>query len=913
MKREFMFVPRAILVLQGSRTLVLMKKPNTMVYCNFELIEESSIELQVGMNILLRRVHGDGSEARLEFIAGREAEARSPLLTQEEESLRSNKHQISVPTMRRPKKVRVEDFPMECSELSDQGFGPTLAVDDEHNESQNIEKPFRQRTNSSAESSALGVLDHTQHWARPQPSPLLHMSNDTEKKDIAKSDGGHGHTPRLKPEPKDSSALDDNCVGSITRAQSVFHDGASPQKSTPSTPSSLASPPIKDTPEFFRRMQVKLDQLESDGADEEDSMLQNSPTKLSQGEFSLDAIPEGNLEDFELESPEQSKLPSKNKIVGESSVPEEVEHIPNTHDSSSQSVVIERVVPSRLVIALDDDSTTVDEPKIVLLFLQLGKNMIADRIRILSRVARDKGALVVEEYRGQPAPTHIVIDTHVKAISVAQVLGFRNPTLLAKDLSERKIETVKPEWIGRLGSKWNQPTILQLWNGLASINAKKRKRLPFSERPSARRLLSPEMDSMPISQQEMIPTKPRGPRNQALSDMFLNLSKAFKNCPMDPQDGFKSMMFNMVAGRVLELDFEVVDTPESLARFKAIKGLGNSSLNLAIEFLRTGRCRRLEAFSKDPSKVTISTFMAIWGVGPAKAMSLMNEGYRTLDEVRAAVKTGKVVLEPRALIGLDCYDDFNDEMSREEVEMIGDIVMKAIRETLPCAEITIMGSYRRGKSQLGDIDVLIVDPDWVTETPSEFLGGLVTRLHVRGHMAHHLTNIAGISYDSASSQASLEHRQETKKGHSSGKTFKSQSYMGVFNSPKITGRRRRIDIKFYPYREKAFAQLYFTGSGFFNRSMRVWARRRMGMALNDHGLFRPLDKAFKKTANDRLPIECASEREVFDVLGLVYKEPHERKFFDAVLPKDEAHFDNTETDIKAEASDELQHVYTWIE
>ena len=83
---------------------------------------------------------------------------------------------------------------------------------------------------------------------------------------------------------------------------------------------------------------------------------------------------------------------------------------------------------------------------------------------------------------------------------------------------------------------------------------------------------------------------------------------------------------------------------------------------------------------------------------------------------------------------------------------------------------------------------------------------------------------------------------------------------------------------------KAFAQLYFTGSGFFNRSMRVWARQYKNMTLNDHGLFRPLDKAIKKTENDRLPIECSSEKEVFETLGLIYKEPYERMFFDAVLP-----------------------------
>ena len=74
--------------------------------------------------------------------------------------------------------------------------------------------------------------------------------------------------------------------------------------------------------------------------------------------------------------------------------------------------------------------------------------------------------------------------------------------------------------------------------------------------------------------------------------------------------------------------------------------------------------------------------------------------------------------------------------------------------------------------------------------------------------------------------------------------------MGVFNLPHVSGCWHCIDIKFYPHQEKAFAQLYFTGSGFFNCSMRVLARQCKNMALNDHDLFRLLDKAFKKTEND---------------------------------------------------------------
>lgn len=46
---------------------------------------------------------------------------------------------------------------------------------------------------------------------------------------------------------------------------------------------------------------------------------------------------------------------------------------------------------------------------------------------------------------------------------------------------------------------------------------------------------------------------------------------------------------------------------------------------------------------------------------------------------------------------------------------------------------------------------------------------------------------------------------------------------------------RRIDIKIYPSELYGFALLYFTGSGPFNRSMRLYAKKR-GLMLSDIGL-----------------------------------------------------------------------------
>ncbi|KAI2495369.1 DNA-directed DNA polymerase [Fragilaria crotonensis] len=115
----------------------------------------------------------------------------------------------------------------------------------------------------------------------------------------------------------------------------------------------------------------------------------------------------------------------------------------------------------------------------------------------------------------------------------------------------------------------------------------------------------------------------------------------------------------------------------------------------------------------------------------------------------------------------------------------------------------------------------------------------------------------------------------------------SQSYMGVFISQSVPGVRRRIDIKFYPFRERAFASLYFTGCGWFNRSMRLWATRKKNLLLNDHGLFLADGKGHHVPRPDeKLLHEALSEADVFDILGLVYKQPHERDCFDDVVSTD---------------------------
>lgn len=110
------------------------------------------------------------------------------------------------------------------------------------------------------------------------------------------------------------------------------------------------------------------------------------------------------------------------------------------------------------------------------------------------------------------------------------------------------------------------------------------------------------------------------------------------------------------------------------------------------------------------------------------------------------------------------------------------------------------------------------------------------------------------------------------------------SYMGICK-PHAT--HRRLDVKVYAPQHYAYAMIYFTGNDYFNRSMRCYAKA-CGYSLCDKGLRKAARRGVShkdgkyidnKVAVGRLVV-CDEERDVFEVLGLQWKEPHERAVSD---------------------------------
>ncbi|KAJ1140875.1 hypothetical protein NDU88_007213 [Pleurodeles waltl] len=72
-----------------------------------------------------------------------------------------------------------------------------------------------------------------------------------------------------------------------------------------------------------------------------------------------------------------------------------------------------------------------------------------------------------------------------------------------------------------------------------------------------------------------------------------------------------------------------------------------------------------------------------------------------------------------------------------------------------------------------------------------------------------------------------------------------------------------------------FPMLLSPGSAYFNRSMRALAKTK-GMSLSEHSLNKDVVRNGSVKVSTGVPLPTATEKDVFELLGLPYREPHER-------------------------------------
>ncbi|KAK7684455.1 hypothetical protein QCA50_012402 [Cerrena zonata] len=334
--------------------------------------------------------------------------------------------------------------------------------------------------------------------------------------------------------------------------------------------------------------------------------------------------------------------------------------------------------------------------------------------------------------------------------------------------------------------------------------------------------------------------------NQDVIDKLSELKKIHEQRLMTG-DNFRVLKYSTAINALRAYPKRIRSTEEAMS----LNGVAKKTAEKIMEIIRTGDLQRLhhERAVSDDIRV-IELFQGIYGVGRQIAHRWYNAGCRTLDDLREG--KGGVKLSSVQQIGLQYYDDINSRMPRAEAEEIFNKIKPFALKIDSKLYVDIMGSFRRGKADCGDIDIIITRPTDDGRNHSGVLSKLLKDLRIAGIITEDL------SIPDDWSDLELCYRGLCRKDSDS--------------------RRRRIDFLVIPWESRGAALLYYTGDDIFNRSMRLKANK-MGYSLNQKGLFAgvvrdPQDRTRK--LNQGTNIASATEREIFDKLGVPWQEPHER-------------------------------------
>ena len=253
--------------------------------------------------------------------------------------------------------------------------------------------------------------------------------------------------------------------------------------------------------------------------------------------------------------------------------------------------------------------------------------------------------------------------------------------------------------------------------------------------------------------------------------------------------------------------------------------------NIGISIFQTlKKYDKISQYLDDMKKTPIYIFTKIYGIGPKKAKQLIE--VHKITTIAELQKQQDDVLNNLQKKGLKYFKDSQLRIQRAEIDEFKMCLQQIFEKLKYVTDSTfeIVGSYRRGATNSGDIDIIITNSKNNRQIFEEFLTALKKK---------------GIIIETFS------------QGH-----IKSLTMGRIKNYPA-----RRIDFMYSPPTEYAFALLYFTGSKEFNVVMRARALS-MGFSLNEHG--------FSLGNKKKISWNFPTEESIFEFLGMVYKTPEKR-------------------------------------
>jgi DNA ligase (NAD+) len=311
------------------------------------------------------------------------------------------------------------------------------------------------------------------------------------------------------------------------------------------------------------------------------------------------------------------------------------------------------------------------------------------------------------------------------------------------------------------------------------------------------------------------------------NEEFIKIMGELYNIMISQGEPFRGRAYKKAQETIIMIKDDITNVEQ----LKGKPGIGETILQRLKEYVETGTLKILEREKLNP----VNIFTQVYGIGSKKAKELV-EKYKitSIEELRKREE----LLNDKQKIGLKYYEDILKRIDRKEIDEYKKVFEKTVKDlNISGSTIEIVGSYRRGAEDSGDIDVIIGNKNGNNEIFNKLIDKLVEEKIIIEILSR-------------------------------GK-IKSLVMAKLHNKEP-----RRVDFLFSPPEEYAFAILYFTGSALFNTVMRQHALN-IGYSMNEHGLYKMNEKC--KTKGKKIDILFNNEKEIFDFLQLEYKEPNERK------------------------------------
>ena len=290
----------------------------------------------------------------------------------------------------------------------------------------------------------------------------------------------------------------------------------------------------------------------------------------------------------------------------------------------------------------------------------------------------------------------------------------------------------------------------------------------------------------------------------------------------------KARAYQKAEETLLGVNEEITD----LSQLQGKPGIGPTIMEKMKEYVRTGTLTLLEREKANPMNILTE----VYGIGPKKAKELVDKGITTIETLR---EQQNEVLNDVQKVGLKYFEDILERIPRSEIDEYNELFATKFKEVAEeGSQYEIVGSYRRGAKNSGDIDVIITSKN--PEVFKDFIDALIQNKIIVEVLSRGKCKCLVITKIENSKHA------------------------------------RRVDFLYTSPEEYPFSVLYFTGSKAFNTFMRGHALK-MGYTLNEHRIARTL------VAGSPIKMNFQNEKDIFDFLKLKYKEPSERTDGRAVI------------------------------